>query len=295
MRIRAITLAGLLLATSLWALPETPRPGEIAKDETIPWKALSGLSADGADPGYLFTAPDKITQPAQLLRLDTTTTPYRMTDSWTLTTLGRLDIEGVAWAEEGRIWIVGEGSKKHPNRLVSYNPSTEEVNEVVLPHEVHEKVAKHGLEGIAVVDGKVIVGFQKGWKDDPEEFTRLDCYDPEAKTWKFASYPLGPGLFLSGLTHAPGGGLAVMERDKLAGDEAVHKRIYRVDISHFNQPLKKKLLVDLIPVYNKERISVPEKIEGVAFDGSSLWVINDDDGGKTETKLLKVNSTYFAK
>ena len=60
-------------------------------------------------------------------------------------------------------------------------------------------------------------------------------------------------------------------------------------------PLKKDLLVDLIPVYKKEGITVPEKIEGLAFDGHDLWVVNDDDGGQTETTLLKVNSTYFAK
>lgn len=295
MRCRVVTLTGLLLAASLWAQPTTPRPGQIAKEQTLPWEALSGLSADGAHPGYLFTAPDKIAQPAQLLRLDTTTTPFRMTDSWTLTKLGRLDIEGVAWSQGGRIWLVGEGSKKHPNRLVSYNPSTEEVDEVTLPDEVHEKVAKHGLEGIAVLDGKVFVGFQKGWQDDPEDSTRLGCYDPQTETWQFALYPLGPELFLSGLTHAPNGRLAILERDKLAGERAVHKRIYTVDVSNFSSPLKKDLLVDLIPVYKKEGITVPEKIEGLAFDGHDLWVVNDDDGGQTETTLLKVNSTYFAK
>ena len=51
MRCRVVTLTGLLLAASLWAQPTTPRPGQIAKEQTLPWEALSGLSADGAHPG----------------------------------------------------------------------------------------------------------------------------------------------------------------------------------------------------------------------------------------------------
>lgn len=268
-------------------------PNSMISSGGIPWTALSALSADGSTPGYLFTAPDKALKPPTLLRLDTRRTPFLITDSWDLSDFGRLDIEGVAWDKGETIWIVSEGTeKKHPNRLISYNLLDESKKEIPLPAEILPKLKKkHGLEGVTVIDGKVYLAFQRGWLGDPDDITRIGCYDPETKRWKFAVYPLAPGHFLSGLCPAPNGRMALLERDRPARESARHKKIFTVDLSDFGKPLEKTLAVDLIPVYNRKRIPVPSKLEGLAFDGKDFWVVNDNDGlddSYGETALMRV-------
>ncbi len=281
--------------------PETEAAHLVSKQ--IAWGALSGLTASADQPGRLFTVTDKALRPSRILTVDTTTTPFAISRELVIKdSKGRplnFDLEGISTSRDGGFWLIHEGKKKSPNLLLRVQESGLVSEEIPLPDWFKKKPPKHGIEGVAEVDGQVYVAFQSGWEQDPEETTRLARYEPSSGTWEFALYPLKDGHFVSGLSPGPGNTLSVLERDKLAREAALHKRIYSLDPDRFEgQLLQKTLAVDLTQAYRQRGLPVVEKIEGLAYDGRFFWVVNDNDATKDsygETILLKVDPSSLSK
>lgn len=276
---------------TLYALDSRPDSYHIFS-RGIPWAALSGLAA--GRPGELWTVADKALLPNRLFRLNVTG-PSPMLDS--AIDLKRADgkpaeydLEGIAVEPSGGFWLVAEGTKKKLSLLLSVSPEGRVREEIAVPG-----TSKYGLEGVTSVDGKIYVAFQSNVLGDPPRTGRLGQFDPQARRWKFARYPLDSAHFITGLSPAPNGCLAVLERDKKSRERALHKRIYSVNPSQFEGgSLSKTELIDLGKEYRDRGLPVPEKLEGLAFDGTHFWVVNDNDAMKSsygETVLLKVEST----
>ena len=264
----------------------------------IPWAALSGLTATA--PGELVTIGDKALYPNQLLTLDTGSGTPTITNSVIVRRpTGEptsFDLEGVAKANGGGYWLVAEGNKKQPHKLLRVTDDGTLAEQIRLPDEVNKQVGKRGMEGVAEVDKVVYVAFQSPWKNDPEGMGRLGRYHPDTRKWEFALYPLSKDCYLSGLSRGPEGSVAVLERDKLGREKAAHKAVYTIDRwGSSGTPLQKTLRVDLVKEFRLRGLPVPEKVEGLAFDGQAIWVVNDNDGTKNsygETLLLKVENFF---
>lgn len=265
----------------------------------VPWGALSGLTADPNKQDIFYTVGDKALRPNRILKIDASRQPALITlesevrSSEDLST--KYDLEGISLASSGGFWLVAEGKKKRPDLLlrVTKDGRVSQEIEVLKPEKLASQ--KYGIEGVAEVNGKVVVAFQSG----TDGSTTMTAYSPTDQTWQSTSYPLDHGHFVSGLAAGPEGRLAVLERDKFSHSEALHKKIFTVDPAHFGSPnLEKQLEVDLVPEYSKLHMAVPAKVEGLAFRDGHYWVINDNDAMKSsygETNLLKVESRPSAK
>lgn len=280
---------------TIYTLDQSPDPYHIFS-KGIPWAALSGLGA--GRPGELWTLADKALLPNRLYRLAVSGATPILESALELKCAdgapAEYDLEGIAVEPSGIFWLVAEGKKKKPSLLLQVTPEGTVQQEIEVPG-----VSKYGLEGVTSVGGMVYVAFQSQMAGEPPEVGRLGRYNPQTKTWKFARYPLKSGHFITGLSPAPNGRLAVLERDKKSRERARHKMVFTVNPAELEGgALAKAPLLNLVEEYRKRRLPVPEKLEGLAFDGSNFWVINDNDAVKSsygETLLLKVESPRYLK
>ena len=166
--------------------------------------------------------------------------------------------------------------------------------EVPLPPWVR---AGNGLEGVLAGVGTtqyVYVAIQRPWASDPAETVKIGRYEVATGAWTFVQYtldavalPAGAVIGLSEITPLPNGTFAIIERDGLAGTQAVQKRIYGVDLATadfqpFGSPLvtvPKVLLADVLDELRANTIYTPDKLEGlaVAADGE-VYMVTDNDG-----------------
>src|SRR5690606_41403675 len=86
-----------------------------AKGLPIAWGALSGLAADGSQPGKLFAVTDSAYAEARILEIDAAKKPAVITRAITVTRDGApakgLDLERTARRPAGGLWRPAEG---HP-------------------------------------------------------------------------------------------------------------------------------------------------------------------------------------
>jgi len=123
---------------------------------------------------------------------------------------------------------------------------------------------------------------------------KIGRYEVATGAWTFVQYaldvmtlPNGAVIGLSEITPLPNGTFAIIERDGLAGTQAVQKKIYGVDLATadfqpFGSPLttvSKTLLADVLDELQSNTIYTPDKLEGlaVAADGE-VYMVTDNDG-----------------
>lgn len=273
----------------------------------LPWNAMSGLTADRSDPDTLYGVSDSILAEAGIHTIDVSSVPAVITRRVLVTdTAGAvrndLDLEGIAAAPEGGFWLASEGrvtaGSSRPNLIVKVDTNGVVEFEVALPAALAAGAGNNGLEGLAVTgDGTtqyVYVAVQRPWADDPAETVKIGRYEVATDTWTFVHYaldavvlPAGAVVGLSELTPLPNGMFAIIERDGLAGTQAVQKKIYGVDLATagfqpFGAPLTtvpKVLLADVLDELDANTIYTPDKLEGlaVAADGE-VYMVTDNDG-----------------
>lgn len=276
--------------------PKATEPQIAAKDTTMPWGALSGLTTDGT---HLYAVPDNAFGQSRIWRLDMAEVAKgRVTIDKVipLTLAGakfNADPEGIAVVPDG-FWVAVEGSTVAKNELVKVSPDGAVLQRVALSAAVQAKFANPnnstGFEGVtASADGKTLyVALQRGF-DIAQPYAAVLKYDVTAGTWASAQYPLqqhgkDPVTYWMGLSEiqlAADGRLLLLERDKGGGEgraiNAEFKRIYSVDAAAVvdGATLSKTLVRDLRKDFNW----LHEKAEGMVVFQGDLWVVNDNDGG----------------
>lgn len=284
----------------------------------IGWGALSGLAADPAVEGKLFTVNDSIYGLSRIYDLDASATPARITGYVDLQKDGKpagYDIEGIALKEGGGFWLVSEGNpeKKLLNKLLAVKADGTVEEEILLPEALTAQAERFGLEGIAAWDDngteKLILALQREWKDDPKGLVKLAIYEPAAKAWSFVHYPLDKPkssnkgwVGLSEITHLGGSRFALIERDNQPGVYAAIKNITTIDLADVTpKPLgetlpvvEKKIALDVLPLMQASHGWISDKIEGltVSKDGQ-VYAVIDNDGvadAPGETQFLRLGA-----
>jgi hypothetical protein len=163
------------------------------------------------------------------------------------------------------------------------------------------KLTSFGFEGVAVRGGagpglKVYALFQRPLSGEGR-LARIGEYDTAAGAWRFYYYPLDrdPGgaagrTLLSELVHLGGDRFAVIERDQGRGRAAVNKSVRVFSLASGtaddrSDPVDKVMGHDLL---QRAFPFDQEKIEGLALDGESLWVSNDNDEGRAANLFMKL-------
>lgn len=206
-----------------------------------------------------------------------------------------IDPEGISLASGGGFWIASEGNGtvgEAARPVLTANllfkvGATGVIEEVVmLPDAVNAKQVRFGYEGVAELDGKLVVAFQRAWTG--ETSPRIGMYDLTAKTWQFFFYPLDPvsspnggWVGLSDITALGSNKFLVVERDNMGGPDARIKRLYRIDLTGKadGATLSKTLVRDVLADLKAPGGNVPEKIEGLAVTAAgNVYIVNDNDG-----------------
>jgi DNA-binding beta-propeller fold protein YncE len=237
------------------------------------------------------------------------------------------DPEGLAVNPEGGFVLATEGRRDNGgatgtpdrrNQIQFYDDSGQLTTSVDLPDPVTlwPRLPADGSSGVAVVDTRpaevggvvVYVTFRRpldpNGEDDAEglsNLARIGAYDVDTQAWSFYFYPLEPDLILGSpdlpaeilladIVHLDGDRFAVLERDQLDGGAAQVKRVYTFTLASgtpgdLGDPLDKTLAVDLLA---RPFAFDFAGVEALAFDGSTLWVANDNDGGALATFFLQV-------
>lgn len=266
----------------------------------IGWGALSALSADPANADRLYTAWDSYYSPSTILTIDTSTTPATIVGTLPVIKEGTPaahDVEGL-WAKpDGGFWLGVEGATGDANLLVEVDTTGTVLREVHLPAAVTDALGKQGIEGVTgygTGDAQVlyfvlqrhIAGL------DPDDTARIGRYEVATGDFGWFGYPLettstdGDWIGLSEVTAVDENTLAVIERDKLGGPDAVLKAIYTVDIpavlaaSDEDLPVAQKSLAhDVLPDLAALHGWVQEKLEGLTIGGDGhVYVVVDNDG-----------------
>jgi phytase-like protein len=262
--------------------------------KAISWCALSGLAASKKYPDKLFTLTDKALKPNRILTIDNSSYPARIESEILLSRKNgtpNYDLEGISLASGGGFWLVSEGKI---DALIRVDQEGVVINEIALPQDVQNQIEDHGMEGVAETGDYVYVAFQSLWKDDTEPTGHIGRYHPASGQWAFATYPRLQSHYAAGLSSGPTGEICVLMRDKLAREKAQIKEVVRLSIDGFESgQLKSPGRLDLIEEYRKRNLPVPEKPEGLAFDGESFWIVNDNDAMKDsygETQLISLKA-----
>lgn len=206
-----------------------------------------------------------------------------------------LDPEGIALADDGYLWIASEGKGAYGagdvekiNLIFKVHKDTGVIHKVVpLPADVAMKQLKWGLEGIAYAEGIVVVCLQRKWQD--MDHPLILGYIEEEDAWIHVQYPLdavespaGGWVGLSDITYKGDGMFYVLERDNQGNVDARIKRIYSInlfDTAGEGEVVEKTLVADLLPTLQEATQGlVPEKIEGLAYTSTGVFLINDNDG-----------------
>ena len=268
---------------------------------------MSGLTADLTDANTLYGVSDSILAEAGIHTIDVSSVPAVITRRVLVTDAAGavrndLDLEGIAAAPEGGFWLASEGrvtaGSSRPNLIVKVDANGVVQTEVPLPAALVAGAGNNGLEGVAVTGvgttQYVYVAIQRPWAGDPAETVKIGRYEVATGAWTFVQYaldvvtlPAGAVIGLSEITPLPNGTFAIIERDGLAGTQAVQKKIYGVDLATadfrpFGSPLAtvpKVLLADVLDELQANTIYTPDKLEGlaVAADGE-VYMVTDNDG-----------------
>lgn len=276
----------------------------VARDATMPWGAISGLTTDGT---HLYAVPDNAFGQSRIWRIDPAASAQgRWTiDQTTLLTEAdgkplKVDPEGIARVADG-FWIASEGTTVDSNELIKVNASGVVQQRVKLPAAVQAKFASAktstGFEGVAAsADGQTLyLAVQRGYDLSKPQAAILKYHLP-TQAWTSALYPLEQHskdakqfwMGLSEIQLTEDGRLLLLERDKGGGEgkaiNAEVKRIYSVNAADVTEGavLKKTLLHDL----RKNHNYLHEKAEGMVVFKGDVWVVNDNDGAGW-TRVLK--------
>jgi Esterase-like activity of phytase/Bacterial Ig-like domain (group 3) len=323
----AVTVYGLGEAYAAGPQRSSGFPSLVSADAggaPIGWGALGALAADPRDDQRLWSATDAAYKDTRLLSIDVSTSPAVIDRQLRVTQGGvglALDVEGVAARAAGGFWLGVEGATGAGNEIVRTNAYGAVVERVGLPADVTAGLSKWGVEGVTtIVDDEgehVWVALQRGLTSDPGGLggtARLGRYDAVDGTWTWFAYPLsttsvaGDWIGLSEVVAVDDDTLAVIERDKLNGENAAVKRVYTVQVpapDPATDPatapaagtvgtLTKTLAHDVLPDLRATGGWVQEKLEGltVAGDGT-VWAITDNDAladATGETVLLDLGS-----
>lgn len=277
-------------------------PQIVARDASMPWGALSGLTTDGT---HLYAVPDNAFAQSRIWRLNMAEAAQGrvVIDQVTpLTDNGRplkLDPEGIARVADG-FWIASEGATVDGNELVKVNAAGAVQQRVKLPASVQALFASAktstGFEGVtASPDGQTLyMAVQRGYDLAKPQAAILKLHLP-TMTWTSALVPLEQHsrdakthwMGLSEIQLTDDGRLLLLERDKGGGEgraiNAEVKRIYSVNAADVvdGAVLKKTPVKDL----RKDFDWLHEKAEGMVVFKGALWVVNDNDGAGW-TRLL---------
>lgn len=275
----------------------------------LPWNAMSGLTADLTDANTLYGVSDSVLSEAGIHTIDVSSVPAVITRRVLVTDAAGvvrndLDLEGIAAAPEGGFWLASEGrigatpAASRPNAILKVDANGVVQSEIPLPAALVAGATNNGLEGVAVTGVGttqfVYVAIQRPWASDPADTVKIGRYEVATGAWTFVQYALDvmtlPGdavIGLSEITPLPNGTFAIIERDGLAGTQAVQKKIYGVDLAAanfqpFGSPLTtvpKMLLADVLDELQANTIYTPDKLEGlaVAADGE-VYMVTDNDG-----------------
>ena len=271
-----------------------------------PWNAMSGLAADPTNPAIVYAVSDSVLSEAGIHTIDVSAEPAVITRRVLVTDAAGtvrndLDLEGIAVAPEGGFWVASEGrvaSGTRPNAILRVDANGVVLQEVTLPAALAATATSNGFEGIAATGTGttqyVYVAVQRPWAGDPAETVKIGRYEVATGQWTFVQYaldpltlPTGAVIGLSEITLLPDGTFAIIERDGLAGRDAVQKKVYGVDLAAaefrpLGEPLVtvvKVLLTDLLDEMREQSIYTPDKLEGltVTADGQVV-AVTDNDG-----------------
>ena len=278
---------------NIYQLSDKPAGYPTIASDSISWCALSGLAASPSEPGKLYTITDKALKPPRILVVDSSATPARIVEERLIQSqdidLDKLDLEGISLASEGGFWLVSEGKL---DALLRTDTGGRVSKEIRLPKEVESDLGGHGMEGVVEIGDHVYVAFQSSWKSDRKPAGHIGRYSIPDGGWSFASYPREEEQFATGLASGPEGTLTLLLRDKKAREKAETKRLLHFSLESFDTGhLSPQSSQDLLPLYAAQGMPVPEKPEGVAFDGKRFLVVNDNDAMKDsygETHLLEI-------
>lgn len=270
----------------------------------IGWGALSGLAADRAAPGKLFSITDSAYSPSRILQIDATQKPAKITAAITVTKDGQpaaYDLEGIATREGGGFWLASEGNPEKKDApladiLLRVSAKGEVEEEIRLPEALAKHAVRFGLEGVAVTgsgaEETVWLAVQREWKDDPKGKAKLLSYKPATREWGVLHYPLsqpaaGFWMGLSELVALGDDRFIVIERDNGFGAKAAKtlqtfsvKGLKPAAIGAGEIPtVTKTLLRDLTPDLMKAGGYGLDKVEGMTVDkAGNLFVVTDNDG-----------------
>lgn len=290
---------GFRSALSIYKLKNKKRPFypqiKSSDDGLIGWGALSGLAADVNNKRGLYAVHDSFYKKSSLYKINVQKKPALITEQIPLMKSGRTvnyDLEGIAQAANGDFWLVSEGKvgTSH-NLLIKAAIGGEVLAEYMLPEAVQDAQRKHGFEGVAILDDKIVVAFQREWDNDPVGLVRLGVFNPVDESWAFIHYPIDSTplgwVGLSELVAINDSELLVIERDNQQGPNAAVKKIYRINFDRVTPiaeggtfPVVSKTLVrDLLPDLKKTSGWVVDKVEGAAIAGNGkLYIVSDNDG-----------------
>lgn len=283
----------------------------------ITWGALSGLAADPGQAGRLYGVTDSFYAEGQILTIDTSQMPARITAAVTVTRDGKpaenLDLEGIAVRAGGGFWLASEGNPERKEGALSdllirvgANGAVEE--EIKLPEAIASQAVRFGFEGVTVTgqgeSETVWLAIQREWKDDPKAQVKLVSYKPATKSWGVVRYPLDATpagwMGLSEITAVGNDTLVVIERNNQWSDKAI-KRLYAVSIAGVTPAapgsqqipvVTKRLVRDVATDLKATNGIVLEKLEGFTIDaaGNAFAVTDNDgvDGVSGETQFLRL-------
>jgi hypothetical protein len=314
---------GLRSTLSIYRLGDGPAryptiESENGPDGTpIPWGALSGLAADRSVAGRLYAVTDSVYAEAQILTVDATRTPARITRSVTVTRGGQpaanLDIEGIAARAGGGFWLVSEGNPERregvlPDLLLRVSADGAIEQEIRLPEAWARQARRFGFEGVTVTgegaDEVVWIAVQREWEGDPPGRARILRHQVATGSWGAYHYPLDPTpagwMGLSEIVAIGPDRFLLIERNNQWGDRAI-KRITEVSVAGIAPAapgaagiplLTRRILRDLVPDLAATGGTVLEKVEGMAVDAEgALFVVTDNDGVQGvsgETQFLRL-------
>lgn len=223
-----------------------------------------------------------------------------------------IDPEGIASDGAGNLYIASEGrgtvgDADRPieslNFIFKVDMDGNILKVITLPDELNDIQLRFGLEGIAYDPaGYLVACLQRAWGDNKGAL--ILKYNLATEVWNYFQYPLdtptsqnGGWVGLSDISHVEKDIYFVLERDNQGGPDAAIKKIYAINLADYpmaedGEMILKEEVIDLLPeVSTKIGGLALEKIEGMGFDGSSWFILNDNDGvddNSGETRLINL-------
>jgi hypothetical protein len=283
----------------------------------IPWGALSALAADRSVPARLYAVTDSFYAEAQILTIDASAVPARISHSVTVTRDGRpaegLDLESIAMRAGGGFWLGSEGNPepaegKTYSRLLRVSAAGAIEQEVAMPEALAATSNRFGFEGLAVLgegaSETLWIAVQRPWQGDPPNRVKLLRFEVATGAWSLLHYPLDATpagwMGLSEITAIGPDRFVVIERNNQWGAAAI-KRLYEISIAGLTPAaigaatvpvVQKRLLRDLVPDLAATGGTILEKVEGFAVDAAGqAFVVTDNDGlqgSNGETQFLRL-------